>query len=99
VAGQAAVAIDNAKMHEQVLSQRALQRDLELARQMQRGLLPSAPPVVQGSSFFDYYQSARQVGGDYYDYVMHRGRMRRCALGHRAATPEVPDSGDGRWNT
>lgn len=70
VTGQAAVAIDNAKMHEQVVEQRALQRDLELARQMQRGLLPAAPPKVPGYSFFDYYQSARQVGGDYYDYVL-----------------------------
>lgn len=70
VASQAAVAIDNARMHEQVIAQRALQRDLELARQMQRGLLPSAPPVVPGYAFFDYYQAARQVGGDYYDYLM-----------------------------
>jgi len=70
VAGQAAVAIDNAKMHEQVISQRAMQQELELARQMQRGLLPASPPMVPGYSFFDYYQSARQVGGDYYDYIM-----------------------------
>ena len=40
VASQAAVAIDNAKMHEQVVAQRAMQRDLELARRMQRALLP-----------------------------------------------------------
>ena len=69
VASQAAVSIDNAKMHEQVVAQRALQRDLELARRMQRALLPSKPPQVPGYFFFDYYQAARQVGGDYYDYV------------------------------
>src|SRR5262245_25570519 len=69
VASQAAVAIDNAKMHEQVVAQRALQRDLELARRMQRALLPAKPPQVPGYYFFDYYQAAKQVGGDYYDYV------------------------------
>ena len=69
VASQAAVSIDNAKMHEQVIVQRAMQRDLELARRMQRALLPSKPPNVPGYYFFDYYQAARQVGGDYYDYV------------------------------
>jgi serine phosphatase RsbU (regulator of sigma subunit)/pSer/pThr/pTyr-binding forkhead associated (FHA) protein len=69
VASQAAVAIDNAKMHEQVIAQRAMQRDLELARRMQRALLPAKPPQVPGYYFFDYYQAAREVGGDYYDYV------------------------------
>ncbi len=69
VASQAAVSIDNAKMHEQVIVQRAMQRDLELARRMQRTLLPSKPPQVPGYFFFDYYQAARQVGGDYYDYI------------------------------
>ncbi len=73
VASQAAVSIDNAKMHEQVVAQRAMQRDLELARRMQRTLLPSNPPQVPGYFFFDYYQSARQVGGDYYDYVQLPG--------------------------
>jgi serine phosphatase RsbU (regulator of sigma subunit)/pSer/pThr/pTyr-binding forkhead associated (FHA) protein len=69
VASQAAVSIDNAKMHEQVIAQRAMQRDLELARRMQRALMPSKPPNVPGYYFFDYYQAAREVGGDYYDYV------------------------------
>ncbi len=73
VASQAAVSIDNAKMHEQVMAQRAMQRDLELARRMQRSLLPSKPPQVPGYFFFDYYQAARQVGGDYYDYVQLPG--------------------------
>ena len=42
---------------------------LDLAKKMQRGLLPSAPPKIEGYHFFDYYKSARQVGGDYYDYI------------------------------
>ena len=67
------MSIDNAKMHEQVVAQQALQRDLELARRMQRALLPSQPPQVPGYCFFDYYQAARQVGGDYYDYVQLPG--------------------------
>ncbi len=70
VASQAAVAIDNARMHEFAVEQRALQRDLDLAARMQRALLPSRAPEVGGYRFFDYYESARQVGGDYYDYVM-----------------------------
>ena len=70
VANQAAIALDNAKMHEEAIKQRALQRDLELARQMQQALLPEKSPSVPGYHFFDFYESALQVGGDYYDYVM-----------------------------
>lgn len=81
VASQAAVAIDNAKMHEQMLVQQALQRDLELARKMQRGLLPMKPPQLPGYFFFEYYQAARQIGGDYYDYVMLPGGRFAVILG------------------
>ncbi|TWT87557.1 Phosphoserine phosphatase RsbP [Pseudobythopirellula maris] len=69
VASQAAVAVDNAQMHDRIVEQRGLERDLELAHQMQRALLPDGPPEAPGYGFFDYYDSARQVGGDYYDYV------------------------------
>jgi sigma-B regulation protein RsbU (phosphoserine phosphatase) len=69
VASQAAVAIDNAKLHEAALQQRALARDLELAREVQKGFLPDRPPLLAGYDFFDYYQPANHVGGDYYDYI------------------------------
>jgi serine phosphatase RsbU (regulator of sigma subunit) len=69
VASQAAIAIENAELHEQTLHQKALQRDLELAHKVQQGLLPSAPPKVSGYHFFNYYEAANQVGGDYYDYI------------------------------
>jgi sigma-B regulation protein RsbU (phosphoserine phosphatase) len=69
IASQAAVAIDNAELHEAQLIQREVERDLELAHKVQRGLLPSAPPKVAGYQFFDFYEAANQVGGDYYDYV------------------------------
>lgn len=69
VASQASVAVDNAQMHDQMVAQRALERDLELASRMQRALLPASSPEADGYGFFDYYDSARQVGGDYYDYI------------------------------
>ncbi|MEQ8849591.1 SpoIIE family protein phosphatase [Botrimarina sp.] len=81
VASQASVAVDNARMHEQMLTQQALQRDLELATRMQRALLPPGPPTVNGYGFFDYYESARQVGGDYYDYVNLPGGRFAVILG------------------
>ena len=70
VASQASIALDNARMYEQAIQQRALQRDLELAHRMQHALLPSSSPQVPSYHFFEFYESANQVGGDYYDYVM-----------------------------
>jgi len=70
VAGQAAIALDNARMHEQMLRQQALESDLKVAREMQQALLPKAAPDVPGYHFFQHYEAAYQVGGDYYDYVL-----------------------------
>jgi sigma-B regulation protein RsbU (phosphoserine phosphatase) len=69
IASQAATAIDNAQLHEASLQQQAVAQDLAMAHKVQRGLLPSAPPRVTGYHFFDFYESAYQVGGDYYDYI------------------------------
>ena len=73
VANQAAFAMENAGLHEMALRQQSLQRDLELAHKVQRGLLPSAPPKIDGYYFFDYYLPANQVGGDFYDYIRLSG--------------------------
>ncbi len=69
VATQAAIAIDNARLHEYALRRRAMERDLEVADQIQRGFLPKHPPDVPGYRFFNHYEPASQVGGDFYDYV------------------------------
>jgi serine phosphatase RsbU (regulator of sigma subunit)/pSer/pThr/pTyr-binding forkhead associated (FHA) protein len=69
VAIQAAVAIDNAKLHESMLQQRELARDLELAREVQKSFLPDGHPQTPGYEFFDFYEPANHIGGDYYDYI------------------------------
>jgi serine phosphatase RsbU (regulator of sigma subunit) len=69
VAAQAALAIENAKMHERLVEQRDLERDLEFATQVQLGFLPKSKPHYEGYSFADYYEAALRVGGDYFDYV------------------------------
>lgn len=69
VALQAAIAIDNAQLHAQAIRQQQVQRDLELAQKVQQSMLPLAPATVEGYCFFDFYRAAREVGGDYYDYV------------------------------
>src|SRR5262249_10067999 len=58
VARQASIALENARMHQEHLQRVKLQRDLELARQVQRGFLPAKQPQVPGYEFFAHYESA-----------------------------------------
>lgn len=70
IAGQAALAIENASLHQQMILQRDLQRDLEYAHQIQIGFLPGKRPEPKGYDFSDYYEAAQSVGGDYFDYIL-----------------------------
>ena len=75
-ASQAAIAIQNAQMHETALRQREIERDMKLAHEVQHGFLPDRRPELPGYEFFDYYQPADLIGGDYYDYIpLPEGRL------------------------
>ncbi|HIQ20255.1 MAG TPA: FHA domain-containing protein [Planctomycetes bacterium] len=81
VACQAAVSVENAQLHRIAVAEEAMKRELEVAYQVQQGFLPAEPPVVPGYEFFDFYEPARQLGGDYFDYIpLQDGRV-AVALG------------------
>jgi serine phosphatase RsbU (regulator of sigma subunit) len=46
-----------------------VERELTLARNVQRSFLPRSMPKVRGMRFFAFYEAQGQVGGDYYDVV------------------------------
>lgn len=69
VGSQAAMAVENGTMHDALIRQRDLERDMEIAAQVQHSFLPSASPTIAGYEFADYYQAAQRIGGDYYDYI------------------------------
>ena len=69
VAGQAGIAVENANLHDEVVQMRVLERDMELASQVQQSFLPQNAPKPDRYEFTHYYQPADKVGGDYYDYV------------------------------
>jgi serine phosphatase RsbU (regulator of sigma subunit)/pSer/pThr/pTyr-binding forkhead associated (FHA) protein len=66
---QAAFAVRFAKLHEEAMRRRVVERDLELARRVQLGLLPESYPNCEGFEFFAFYRAAYDVGGDYYDFI------------------------------
>jgi serine phosphatase RsbU (regulator of sigma subunit)/pSer/pThr/pTyr-binding forkhead associated (FHA) protein len=81
VANQAAIAMENARLHEEAVIRERFNRDLELAKRVQNSFLPSHLPEVSGYDFFAHYQPAQVVGGDYYGFIpLPQGRL-AVALG------------------
>jgi phosphoserine phosphatase RsbU/P len=65
-----AVALENSKLFEQSReNQTRLQNDLEMAREIQRQLLPSGAREVPGLDVATAYVPARELGGDFYDLL------------------------------
>jgi sigma-B regulation protein RsbU (phosphoserine phosphatase) len=66
-ANQAAIALENARLHRHALEKERLERELELAAEIQRQILPVRFPDVPGFELLGWNRPARTVGGDYYD--------------------------------
>ena len=103
VASQAAIAIQNASMHESLIDRERLERDLKLAELVQKRFLPQSVPQVPGYEFFAHYLPAYEVGGDYYDFVPLPFNRIALALGDvsgkgvAAALMMAKFSGDTRY--
>ncbi len=75
-ASHAAVAIENARLFEEALEKRRMERDMQLAREIQQSLLPHEFPELSWASIYGTNVPARQVGGDYYDvFLTDEGSM------------------------
>lgn len=68
-AAQAAVAVERAKTARDRVEARRLEKELAIARDIQRSFLPAAAPRVPGFDLAGTSISHDQVGGDYYDYI------------------------------
>ncbi|MCB1130587.1 MAG: SpoIIE family protein phosphatase [Verrucomicrobiae bacterium] len=73
-AEQSAFAIGNARIHREANEKRAMDLELQNAREVQRILLPQADPVVTGFRISGTNLPARIISGDYYDYLDLGGR-------------------------
>jgi predicted permease len=79
-ADQFALMIENARLTDRVVEQETLRRDIALASDVQRRLLPDAPPRSECVDFAAASVPARRIGGDYYDFVELRDREIGIAL-------------------
>jgi sigma-B regulation protein RsbU (phosphoserine phosphatase) len=69
IAEQSAFALYNAIIYSEANEKKRLDHDLEIARDIQRILLPSEAPVVEGFEISGINIPARHVSGDYFDYL------------------------------
>ncbi len=69
IADQTALAIENARLQAQEAERVRLGRELELAHDIQRSLLPQEAPHVPGYQIVYRWRSAREVGGDFFDFM------------------------------
>lgn len=70
MAGQLAFVIENSKLVERMVLEEQLRRELELAAEVQQGLLPRQQPELPGVDLAGFCQPARGIGGDYYDFIL-----------------------------
>ncbi len=71
LANMAAVKIRNAQLLDAERASQQMAQQLETAASIQRGLLPGAPPSVDGWEFDAFLESCYAVGGDLYDFYRH----------------------------
>lgn len=69
LAGQAAISIENARLHNSEIEKQKLERELTLARRIQESLLPKTMPAVKGLEISGTSIPALTVGGDYFDFI------------------------------
>jgi sigma-B regulation protein RsbU (phosphoserine phosphatase) len=77
-----AVALENARLYQEALqNERRLRTDLDTAREIQRQLLPTGAREVPGLDLAAAYVPARELGGDFYDFLPYGEGRLAIALG------------------
>lgn len=83
LAGQAAVAIENANLYEELrANQERLEREVRFAQRVQMALLPTGPPKrLKGVEVAAAFDPARELGGDFHDYLAPEAHTLVVTLG------------------
>lgn len=69
LANIALISLDNARLFQEAIERQKLEDELAIAREIQKGLLPSVIPSIPGIEIAATNISSKQVGGDYYDVL------------------------------
>lgn len=77
----AAIAINNAKMYGELLEKERIEKEIAIAAEIQKNLLPKDIRSAFGLEIANYFEPAREVGGDYYDYFISAEGKLSVAIG------------------
>lgn len=69
IANQAAIAVENDRLLREAAEQERMKQELDVARRIQASFLPESCPSIPGWELAAVWRSAREVGGDFYDFV------------------------------
>lgn len=82
LAGQIAIAISNARLYERIFEEeQRMERDLQMAREVQMRLLPPPPQPLPHAEFAARFLPARSIGGDVYDFITYGDGCVAIAVG------------------
>ncbi len=81
LASVAAIRVENARLLEAQLQQERLERELQLAMEIQQRFQPTAPPIVPGYELQGISFPCYEIGGDYYDFIEREDGRLVIALG------------------
>ena len=81
LASVAAIRVENAKLVEARFQQERLERELQLASEIQQRFQPAAPPQIAGSELQGISFPCYEIGGDYYDFIERADGRLVIALG------------------
>jgi serine phosphatase RsbU (regulator of sigma subunit) len=69
LANQGAVAIENARLFQENIEKSRMEEELKIAHNLQTSMLPDRAPTIEGFSIAARSIPAREVGGDFYDFI------------------------------
>ena len=81
LASVASIRVENASLLEERINRERMERELELATEIQQRFQPSGPPIVEGYEFQGISFSCYEIGGDYYDFIPRHDGTMLVALG------------------
>ena len=80
IASTAVIAIENARLYQIAVEKGRMEHELQMAYRVQSSLIPQDMPKIPGWEFAACWQPARQVSGDFYDFISDSNRRMKFII-------------------